>query len=396
MKGISPFRIDIGDDRIADILFRVRAFPWEDMPAGQGASDGWGMGTDIGFMRELCRHWTTRFDWKAAEAKLNRFPQYRATVDGIDLHFYMEPGSGPDPIPLLLLHGWPGSVFEFQELIGPLAHPERYGGTGPAYTVILPSLPGFGFSGRLTAPIAPRQAARLFDALMCDVLGFPSYLAQGGDWGAVIAGWLGHEGRGCGAIHLNLMGWHAPGAAPRTEAEVAHFESVAQLRRQEGGYQDIMRTKPQTLSFAMMDSPVGLCAWLVEKFHGWSDRRSGFGQVFSHDQLLTNVMIYLVTNSFGTASWIYHARAHEERLGPKVPEGARIAKPVGIANFPFEFLPFPPRSYVERSMNVVHWTDMDRGGHFAALECPDLMIEDLRTFGSLLRRQGLLRRMPGG
>ena len=385
MTAISPYRIEVADDVLQNICEKVRSYRWHDMPSGPGLEDSWAFGTNQRFVRRLCEYWAEAYDWRSAEARLNRFDQFTAPIDGIDIHFYMEKGSGPAPRPLLLVHGWPGSVFEFQELIEPLAHPERFGGeVSDAFTVIVPSLPGYGFSGKPSAPIAPRQVANMFDRLMRQVLGFDSYIAQGGDWGGIICSWLGYEGKGCEAIHLNLMGWQSPGVTAETDEERTYFARVAELRTRESGYSELQRTKPQTLSFAMMDSPVGVCAWVIEKFHGWSDTRNGFENTYSFDQLLTNVMIYLVTESFHTSTWLYYGRAHEPELEPRVPAGARVEKPVAVANFPFEFIPFPPRTFVERNLNVAQWTDMDRGGHFAALECGDLLVEDVRKFARSL------------
>ena len=246
--------------------------------------------------------------------------------------------------------------------------------------MIVPSLPGYGFSGKPARPIGPRTIARMFDTLMSDVLKLPDYIAQGGDWGSAISGWMGYEGKGCRAVHLNMMGWRTPGDAPQNRRREGTRRCVRRrLFDAEGAYFREQSTKPQTLSYAMMDSPVGACAWIVEKFFGWSDIRAGFEDVYSKDQLLTNVMIYLVTRSFNTATWLYRG-LFEDLTGAPVPPGARIEKPVAIARFPVDLIPFPPRSQVERNMNVARWTEFSEGGHFAALERPDELVGDIRAF----------------
>ena len=385
MSAPKPFRIDIPQATLNAIARKVHDYEWHEMPSGPGLEDSWAYGANLGYMKRLCRYWLENYDWRKWEAELNRFPQFTAAVEDIDIHFYREEGSGPAPKPLILSHGWPGSVFEFLHVIENLAHPERFGGNArDAFTVIVPSLPGYGFSGKPARPISPRTIARMFDKLMTDVLKLPEYIAQGGDWGSVISGWMGYEGEGCRAVHLNMMGWRTPGDAPKSEAEREHAVRAGQLFEAEGGYFREQSTKPQTLSYAMMDSPVGACAWIAEKFYGWSDIRAGFEDVYSKDQILTNVMIYLVTRSFNTATWLYRG-LFEDLSGAPVPPGARIEKPVAIARFPVDLILFPPRSQVERNMNVSRWTEFSEGGHFAALERPQEFVADLQAFGGELR-----------
>ena len=376
---MTPFRIDIPQATIDAIAAKVRAYEWHEMPRGEGLDGSWAYGAHLDFMKALCAYGVDGYDWRKWEAALNAFPQFTAKVEDIDLHFYREIGSGPSPKPLILSHGWPGSVFEFLHIIDKLAHPEKHGGdVKDAFTVIVPSLPGYGFSGKPKRPIGPRTTARLFDSLMTDVLKLPNYIAQGGDWGSTISAHMGFEGKGCRAIHLNMMGWGF-GFAPETEEEKAHAVKAAALFQAEGAYFMEQTTKPQTLSYGMMDSPVGVAGWIVEKFHGWSDVRKGFEAVYTKDQLLTNIMIYLVTRSFNTATWMYRGRVEEMFTNP-LPPKARIERPAGIAAFPVDLIPFPPRSQVERSINVTHWTDFAEGGHFAALERPDDLVGDVRAF----------------
>jgi pimeloyl-ACP methyl ester carboxylesterase len=380
----SPFRVAVPDATLEAIRTKVRGYEWHEAPRGAGLEASWAYGANLDFMKSLCAYWADGYDWRKWEAELNRFPQFVARVEELDIHFYREPGSGPSPRPLILSHGWPGSVFEFLHVIDKLAHPERFGGDAKdAFTVVVPSLPGYGWSGKPARPIGPRTVARHFDALMTDVLALPDYIAQGGDWGSAISGWMAYEGKGCRAAHLNMFGWRSPGVHPETPEEKDYAARAMQLFEMEGAYFREHTTKPQTLSYAMMDSPVGACAWIAEKFHGWSDTRKGFETVYSKDQLLTNVMIYLVTRTFNTATWLYRGLA-EDLSDTPVPSGARIEKPVGIAAFPIDLIPFPPRSLVQRHVNVTHWTDFAEGGHFAALERPDDLVADIRAFARSL------------
>jgi pimeloyl-ACP methyl ester carboxylesterase len=382
MTSIHPFRIDVPDETLDRIRTRVAEYPWHEMPD----DGGWAYGTNLDYMKEFCAYWVDEFDWRKHEAEINRFPHYMADVDGIDLHFIHEKGSGSASMPLIVSHGWPGSVVEFLDIIEPLAHPERFGGSADdAFDIIAPSLPGFGFSGRPPRPIGPRKMAAMFDTLMTDVLGYDSYLAQGGDWGGAISSWLGYDhAPTCRAIHINIMTMrHADGPkGPEEEAWAAEFDREQMM---EDGYRTQQATKPQTLSYAMMDSPVGVAAWLIEKFNSWSDTDGDdIESVHSKDSLLTNIMVYLVTGTFNSASWIYYGRREE---GGRLlsPEGRRVEVPTAVALFPAELLSWPPRSYVERVYNISRWTEMPRGGHFAALEQPDLLVEDIRAFARTLR-----------
>jgi len=368
---------------LEDIRARVAAFPWHEMPD----DGGWDYGTNLDYMRELCAWWLERFDWRAQEERLNRFAHFKAPVDGIDIHYVHERGSGPAPLPLIISHGWPGSVVEFLDLIEPLAHPERFGGSvDDAFDVVAPSLPGFGFSGRPSRPMGPRAMAGLFHCLMTEVLGYEGYLAQGGDWGGAISSFLGLDhAPACRGIHINIMTMrHCE--APQGPEEEAWARRFVREQEMEDGYRTQQGTRPQTLSYAMMDSPVGVAAWIVEKFRSWSDLEGGeLESAHDRDTLLANIMVYLVTRTFNTASWIYYGR-REEGGRMLSAEGRRVEVPTAAALFPAEFLSWPPRSYVERMYNVARWTEMPRGGHFAALEQPGLLVEDIRAFARALRR----------
>ena len=379
---IHPFRLDVTDTTLEQIRTEVADYPWHEMPD----DGGWAYGTPLGYMKELCAYWLNEFDWRKQEAAINRFSHFIAPVQGIDLHFIQEKGDGPSPLPLIISHGWPGSIVEFLDIIQPLAHPQRFGGsTDDAFDVIVPSLPGFGFSGRPGRPIGPRKMAELFNRLMIDVLGYSNYLAQGGDWGGAISSWLGFEhAPACQAIHINILTMRHPDGphGPEEEAWAVQFEHDQSL---ENGYRTQQATKPQTLSYAMMDSPVGVAAWIIEKFNSWSDTDGdNIESAHTKDSLLTNIMVYLVTKTFNTASWIYYGRREE---GGRLlsTDNRRVEVPTAAALFPAELLAWPPRSYVERLYNITHWSEMPRGGHFAALEEPELLIDDIRAFARTLR-----------
>ncbi|MEK9751962.1 MAG: epoxide hydrolase [Rhodospirillaceae bacterium] len=382
MPEIRPYRIHFPDEAVAAVLKRVADFPWHEMPD----DGGWAYGTNLDYMKELAAYWVAEYDWRKHEAELNRFDHFKTLVHGVDLHFIHEKGSGPAPLPLIISHGWPGGVVEFQNIIEPLAHPERFGGDpADAFEVIAPSLPGFGFSGRPPRPWGPRRMAALFDELMTDVLGYESYLAQGGDWGGAVSSWLGFDhAPECRGIHINILTMHHPDG-PRGADEEAWAERFQREQETEDGYRTQQATKPQTLSYAMMDSPVGVAAWLVEKFNSWSDTvGDDIESAHSKGALLTNIMIYVLTRTFNTASWIYYGRREE---GGRLlsPEGERVEVPTACALFPKELLAWPPRTYVERLYNVTHWTEFPHGGHFAAMEEPEWLVEDIRAFARGLR-----------
>ena len=379
------FRIDVPQTELDKIRAKVAAYEWHEMPA----NGGWAYGASLPYMQELATYWAKSYDWRQAEAQLNAYPQFLSdeTVDGetIPIHFYHVRSPNPQAQPLILSHGWPGSVFEFLHLIDKLTNPAAHGGeAADAFHLVIPSIPGYGFSGKPRNPISPRRVARYFASLMAS-LGYTDYIAQGGDWGSTISGWLAHDHPGCKAGHVNMYGWRLPDVIPETEEEKAFAEHAGAAFELENAYFRLQSTKPQSLSYAMMDSPVGVAAWIVEKFNTWSDTNGDdIESVYTKDQLLTNIMIYLVTRSFNTATWLYRG-LFEDPGGDDLPPLARIEKPMGVANFPGDFIGWPPKSMVERTMNVVHWTDIGEGGHFAALEKPDLFIEDVRRFARSLK-----------
>ena len=374
---IKPFKIDIPDKELEEIYLKVKNYRWHEMPD----DGGWEYGTNIDYMKEISNYWIKDFDWRKHETKINKFSNFTTIVDDIEIHFIYEKGSGPNPTPLLLMHGWPGSIFEFLHIIEKLAHPEKFGGKEEdAFDVVIPSLPGFGFSGRPIKPIGPRKMAAVLNKLMIKNLNYKSYLAQGGDWGATIANWIGYDHSiNCKAIHINCLTMRHPDG-PQTSEEEEWQNKFDKDQIMQDGYRTQQATKPQTLSYGMMDSPVGVAAWILEKMYFWSDLKdNNIESVYSKDTLLANIMLYVVTKTFNTASWIYYGRREEGgRYFPK--NFKKIEVPTAIAVFPAEMSTWPPKSYVERIFNVKQWTEMQNGGHFAAMEQPELLINDIVKF----------------
>jgi pimeloyl-ACP methyl ester carboxylesterase len=379
---VKPFKVKIPKHIIEKIKQKVKHYPWHEMPD----KGGWEYGTNLDYMKEISKYWVNKFDWQKYENKINNFSNFIANVDNVDIHFIKEKGSGINPKPLLLMHGWPGSIVEFLEIIEKLAHPEKFGGNEEdAFDVITPSLPGFGFSGRPSNPIGPRKMSELLNTLMVKELGYKNYFAQGGDWGATICNWLAYDySKNCKAIHINCLTMRLP-EGPQNQEEKDWQIKFDKDQIMQEGYRTQQATKPQTLSYAMMDSPVGVAAWIIEKMHGWSDiKNNNIESVYSKDTLLANIMIYILTKTFNTASWIYFGRREEGgRFFPK--NFKKIEVPTGIAVFPAEMSEWPPRSYVDRIFNVKHWTKMKNGGHFASLEKPDYLVDDLRVFFSKIK-----------
>ena len=379
---INAFKVKISDQEIDSIYNKIKKYPWHEMPD----DGGWEYGTNLDYLKELSNYWVNNFDWRKSEAQLNRFSNFKSKVDDIDIHFIHEKGSGSNPTPLLLMHGWPGSVIEFLHIIERLAHPEKFGGNiDDAFDVVVPSLPGFGFSGRPSRPMGPRKIANTLNKLMTENLGYKNYLAQGGDWGATIANWIGYDhSKSCKAIHINCLTMRHPDG-PQTKQEEEWQQRFNQDQIMQDGYRTQQATKPQTLSYGMMDSPVGIAAWIIEKMYSWSDLKdNNIESVYSKDTLLANIMVYVVTKTFNTATWIYYGRREEGgRFFPK--DFKKMEIPTAAAIFPAEMSEWPPKSYVDRMFNITQWTEMPRGGHFAALEEPELLVNDLVKFSRSVR-----------
>jgi len=378
-----PFQINVPDDVLQDLRTRLERVRWPDEPP----QEPWSTGTSVSYLQQLVRYWRDKFDWRAQESMLNRFRQFTVPLAGIDLHFIYEEGRGPKPMPLLLSHGWPGSVVEFIKIIPMLSDPTRFNGDpGDAFTVIAPSLPGYTLSFRPNqVRFSVERIAEVFASLMTDVLGYRRYGAQGGDWGAFVASRLGYQfAEHMIGIHLNFLAVRRDLKMLEnpTDEEKRYLDQLRHFLSEETGYQWIQGTKPTTLAFALTDSPAGLAAWIVEKFHRWTDCQGEIESAVGKDEMLTNIMLYWVTGAIGSSFWPYWARMH----GPwPIPEGAEIMVPTGYVEFPKEILR-PPRSVAERTYSQIQrWTKAERGGHFAALEQPEVLVHEVREFFRPLR-----------
>jgi epoxide hydrolase len=376
---IRPFRIDVPQADLDDLRDRLRRTRWPDELPGVG----WTRGVPLAYLKELAAYWADGYDWRKQEARLNQLPQFTTTIDGQNIHFLHVPSPEPDALPLLLTHGWPGSIVEFLNIIGPLTDPRAHGGDpADAFHLVIPSIPGYGFSGptRETGWTTNR-VARAWAELMAR-LGYARYGAQGGDWGAFISPELGRiDPDHVVGVHLNAatMGFIPFGPvdpeqlASFTDAEKARLERLATSTAGPGnGYFEVQATRPQTLAYALTDSPVGQLAWIMEKFKEWTHAAEVPEDAVDRDQLLTNVMLYWLTQTANSAARLYYENLHAGSFGQ--PPGTT---PTGVAVFAEDYA---IRRYGERGNNIVHWTEFDRGGHFAAMEAPDLLVGDVRTF----------------
>lgn len=371
------FSIQIPEDVLIDLKYRLDHIRWPD----QLENVAWERGTEKGYLQSLVSYWSEQYDWRAQETELNRLPQFRCTVDGVDVHFIHEHGRGPNPLPIILTHGWPDSFIRYKKMIPLLADPARYGGDpNEAFDVIVPSIPGFGFSGKPTVGgVNNSTVSELWAKLMTEELGYETFAAAGGDMGSGVTRYLA-------AIHPELLvGIHvtdigiirqlmtAHDEASLSKEELQYKADVQKWIVEEGGYISLQATKPQTLAYGLSDSPVGLAAWIVEKFRSWSDQDCEFDKKFDNDELLTNIMIYWITNTIGPSAHRYFENTHS------LPQLGRIDVPTGVALFPSDVL-LPPREWAEKNLNIMRWTHMPRGGHFAAMEEPELLAEDIRAF----------------
>ena len=367
------FEIHVDDAVLDDLRQRLRATRFPDQLEGTG----WTYGMPVDYLRDLVAYWRDGYDWRAEEARLNELAHFRTRIDGQSIHFVHARSEHAAALPLLVVHGWPGSIVEFLDVIPRLTDPEAHGGSATdAFHVIAPSMPGYGFSEPTRTPgWDPWRVAQAFLELMRR-LGYSRYGVQGGDWGSQVVTRMGAlDPEGCAGVHLNMAIVDAPKEQlALTEAEQSDLAGMARFQRDEAGYALEQGTKPQTVGVALNDSPAGLLAWIVEKFRTWSDCDGDPLTVFTRDQLLTNVMTYWVTGTITSSARLYWELMHAQQGAPEY-----VAVPTGIARYPKEIFCFP-RSWVERRFNVTHWAELPRGGHFAAMEQPDLFVDDVRNF----------------
>jgi microsomal epoxide hydrolase len=379
---IRPFTIRVPDAVLADLKTRLKSPRVPESLNG----DGWTYGTDTTYLKQLVAYWRDRFDWRAQERSLNRFEQFTTNIDGLTLHFIHRRSKQPNALPLLITHGWPGSFVEFAKVIDPLTDPGAHGGRAEdAFDVVIPSIPGFAFSEKPRGSgYSPARIAALEAKLMAR-LGYQRYGVQGGDWGSIIGTQVAlNDAPHVAGLHLNMCTAAAPPGDPNeglSEPEKARLKVRQTFQAEETGYQQIQGTKPQTIGIALNDSPVGLAAWIVEKFRTWCDCDGTPDTIFTKDELLTNITLYWATETAASSARIYYESRHAlpEPGGPR-----RIEVPTACADFPKEII-WAPRRWMEKRYNITRWTEMPRGGHFAAFEQPGLFVDDVRAFFRTIR-----------
>ncbi len=381
---VQPYKIEIPDSVLDDLKSRLERTRWPD----ELPDTGWDYGSNLDYVKELVEYWRTKFDWHAQEKLINSFSHFKSKVDGLNIHFIHEKGKGPNPMPLVITHGWPGTFFEMYKVIPMLSDPASHGGDpADAFDVVAPSMPGYGFSDATDKRgLSVLSIGDLWAKLMSENLGYQKFAAQGGDWGARVTAKLGlsHGDKVIG-IHTTSTSsptpYQGPGTRELSEAENAMLAQRVQWLADEGGYSHIQATKPQTLSYGLNDSPAGLAAWIVEKYRTWSDCGGDVESRFTKDELLTTITIYWVTQSINSSTRLYYESFFQAW---DLAKDEKIQVPVAIASFPRENS-VPLREWAERSFNIQQWTDMPSGGHFAALEEPDRLVEDIRKFFRGLR-----------
>jgi epoxide hydrolase len=377
MTDVLPFRIDVPDDVLVDLRRRLATTRWPESEC----VDDWSQGMPLSYTRELAEYWAGDYDWRSREAALNRFDQFTTEIDGLDVHFVHQRSPHADAFPIVITHGWPGSIVEFHKVIEPLTNPTAHGGRAEdAFHVVCPSLPGYGFSAKPSSTgWNTARIAAAWETLMCR-LGYDRYGAQGGDWGAAVTTDIGRNVGHCVGIHTNM-----PIARPTkealenpTEEDQRAFVAAKHYRDSDSGYSKQQSTRPQTLGYGLVDSPAGQLAWIVEKFWAWTDCDGHPENALTRDEMLDNVMLY-----WATAAGASSARLYWESYGA-FGSRARVELPTGVASFPKE-ISRPPRAWCEANYNITHWTAMPRGGHFAAFEQPELFVADVRAFFATLR-----------
>lgn len=375
MTDVIPFRIDVPDQDLTDLRDRLHATRWPE----RECVDDWNQGVPLDYVRELAAYWADEYDWRAREQALNRFDHFTTEISDLTIHFIHQRSPHPDAFPLIITHGWPGSIVEFHKVIEPLTDPTRHGGRAEdAFHVVCPSLPGYAFSAKpARTGWGVEKVAEAWEMLM-GRLGYQRYGAQGGDWGAAVTTAIGGNGGRCAAIHLNMpIGRPASMESP-TAAEQDALAAADRYEKWDSGYSKQQSTRPQTLGYALTDSPVGQLTWIIEKFWSWTDCDGHPENALSRDELLDNVMLYWLTASGASSARLYWQSFR--RMSALQP----VALPTGIASFPKEILR-APRSWCEARYNITHWTDMPRGGHFAAFEQPELFVDDVRAFFATVR-----------
>ena len=384
---VNPFTINVSDNVLEDLQKRLSLTRWPDEIPGSG----WGYGTNLDYLKELVSYWQNDFDWKFQEKKLNELNHFTSQVKGLNIHFVHEKGKGPNSIPIVITHGWPSTFFEMHKIIPRLTDPAAYGGDpSDSFDVIAPSLPGYGFSeASKTSGMDVKAVAAIWDELITKELGYPKYAVHGGDIGAGVTANLGYfHHKNTYGIHLTAvtrpMPYLGENSKSLTDAEQDHLNQRLDWEQKEGAYGHMHRTKPQTLSYGLNDSPVGLAGWIVEKYRSWSDCGGDIESKHTKDELLTNIMIYWATGTIGSAVRMYRENNGENNVQWTLAEGDQISAPTAVAIFPHD-LSTPPKEWAERSFNLQNWTNMSKGGHFAALEEPDLLVEDIQTFFRTLR-----------
>jgi microsomal epoxide hydrolase len=381
---IEKFEIRVSDEELADLRERLQRTRWPDQIPGSN----WDYGTDLGYLQELCEYWRDKFDWRPQEALLNQQQHFRTEIEGQPIHFVHARSKVEGALPLLMTHGWPGSVFLFYKILGPLTDPEAYGGSAAdAFHVVCPSMPGYGWSGPTLEPGWDVRRVAQVQAKLMALLGYERYGAQGGDWGAIVTNHLGLlDAKHLAGIHLNMVVAGPPPGAENpmegvTPEEMAGLADMAEFQKNETGYQRIQGTKPQTLGTGLNDSPAGLAGWIVEKFRSWSDCDGDVEKRFSKDELLTNIMIYWTTQTINSSMRLY---CESMRSGLFGLAGEKVQVPTGCAIFPKEIIR-PPRRWAEAAFDVRRWSVFESGGHFPALEEPEALVEDVRAFFRELR-----------